>query len=539
MAVKMGKNLLTDMFATRKPGPKANTMPDYINHMYRLYPTAFNAKKDFLNEKEEYKSTLNSKSAWDKENEDEWEKQNQRVEKDTSFGAQLKQLGKNLLEGEKAYPSFEPTYYKSFSPVYLYEGEKKPSNAFKSTPGTATAWINNLIKKIRGEAGLDDPSIIKEDPKKPKEDTQRAYSPFMKAQNFSPYGTIGRIGPDFLSHKFDAYFVWDLYGTKVRDIDELMKNYDWLSPYEKYILSKRGFAVRVGQITIPHIINEDFTMPFLETEIKKVKSTKTMNNQASFTLRLDQNLIWLDTINSVAGHANVLDEHLLNSTITHPLLQSINSEPNINGDFGDPRRWRAVLKTLSKSWPPGSKGIGMRLKDSELCLVVKMTHLSNWVDKEIQQINLPYFIFENVRILGTSDKITYTREGSDTQSITINFIFKRCYEVKKNISHTEQFKLNKKYKDSMSKTNEIKPDYYSDQAVNITEKTSSYKTDDTKEDNLNINGINHGNWKTDRNQKPGPPPPPDETSQDDGEKVPRTGLAQIKTYEGHEHDYKK
>jgi hypothetical protein len=267
----------------------------------------------------------------------------------------------------------------------------------------------------------------------------------VESKNFSPYAMIERIGPDFLQHKFDAYFLWDIYGGEEdKDLDSILtkEEYSWLSPTEKYLLSKKGFAVRLGQITIPKIINEDYTLSFLETEVKKVKSTKAMDNQSSFTLRLDQNLIWLDMINGMAGHLNTIDEHLLASSEIHPYVKSIKRDPEITSNAGDPRRWRAVLKLISKSWPPGSIHNKYNIKDSELCLVVKMVHLSNYINIAKQQQVLPYFVFENVRILGTSEKIQYNRESTEPQSIAINFIYKRCYEIVQPYVTTDQFGIN-------------------------------------------------------------------------------------------------
>jgi hypothetical protein len=100
------------------------------------------------------------------------------------------------------------------------------------------------------------------------------------------------------------------------------------------------------------------------------------------------------------------------------------------------------LKLISKSWPPGSVHGRYNIKDSELCLVVKMSHLSNWINVNKQQKVLPYFVFENVRILGTSDRIQYNKE-SNIQSITINFIFKRCYEITQGFTNLDQFGNNK------------------------------------------------------------------------------------------------
>jgi hypothetical protein len=303
-------------------------------------------------------------------------------------------------------------------------------------------------------------------------DNQKVYkNKYVESNNFSPYAMIERIGPDFLQHKFDAYFVWDIYGSSsAKDWDEILQDYKWLSDYEKYILSKKGFAVRVGQITIPKISNDEFSIPFLETEVKKVKSTKSMNTQSSFTIRLDQGLFWLDMINGMAGHLNTIDEHLFNNSDIHPYIKSIKNPPEITKNDGHPGRWRSILKTIARSWPPGTVNNSYKIKDSELCLVVKMSHLSNWVNTNKQQHVLPYFIFENVRILGTSDKIQYSKE-SNIQSITVNFLFKRCYEVTQEFKQLDQFGENKWIKT----TNQVAGPENLDYNFEITRKPEFFK----------------------------------------------------------------
>jgi hypothetical protein len=242
-----------------------------------------------------------------------------------------------------------------------------------------------------------------------------------------------------MKHKFDAYFLWDIFGADERkEWDKIVETYKWLTDFEKFALSKKGFAVRLGQITIPKVANDEFSLQFLETEVRKVKSTKAISNQSSFTLRLDQNLFWLDMINTMAGHMNTIDEQLLISSEFHPYIQAIKRTPEITKTPADPLRWRSVLKLIARSWSPGSISNKYNIKDSELCLVVKMSHLSNWVNTKRQQKTLPYFVFENVRILGTSDKIQYSKEAN-IQNITVNFIFKRCYEIMLGYETTDQF----------------------------------------------------------------------------------------------------
>ena len=291
---------------------------------------------------------------------------------------------------------------------------------------------------------------------------------FYKFSNH-PLALIHRIGPDFLSHKFDAYWLWDLKGITV---DSFLP---WASDYQKGILSKEGFAVRFGQISIPKVTNKSFSIPVLETQIDKIGSTKEMSNQASFTFRLDQDLIWLDAINALTGRVNTIDELIANSSGEKEAMDKYKKRVE-DGDLFDttfeqdemgfhkvsetpievpPQNsnnhwyvaakandkdlerkqldWRKLFKTIAQAWPTdatnsSNRGLGFNLKTTKLSLLISMQHLGNIINPDIQTTKLPHILFENVKILGTSDKISYSK-SSETQSITVNFIYKKKYII--------------------------------------------------------------------------------------------------------------
>jgi hypothetical protein len=423
-------------------------------------------------------------------------------------------IPEGMLTGLKEPWKEDDFYNISNTETDLHDYETKISQFYQrvtlSNNATKTPWdynspykVTDLVKEyITNKLSGDEKDKFAETFKRydvtKSDSSKRALSRSSAAGNFSSYAMLEKIGPDFLQHKFDAYFLWDIFSDNApKDWDEILQKeeYDWLSDFEKYVLSKKGFAVRFGQVSIPKIANDEFSIPFLETDIKKIRSSKTMNNQSSFTIRLDQNLIWLDMINGMAGHMNVIDEHLFTSTTKHPYLKSIEREPKITGNSGNPKRWRTVLKLISRSWPPGSIKNSYNIKDSELCLVVKMSHLSNLLNTNKQQKVLPYFVFENVRILGTSDKILYSKEAN-IQSLTVNFIFKRCYEVTQGYTKLDQFSENKWINTSntnaentleYSKIDPRKyPEFYQDPMIRSTHMTEYYglpKTN-TYEDSL-------------------------------------------------------
>jgi hypothetical protein len=83
-----------------------------------------------------------------------------------------------------------------------------------------------------------------------------------------------------------------------------------ITPHEKFILSHRGFAVRTGKVKIPATYNDSFTINFLEQTIDKVASTKIMRRDSEFSIRLDDNLYWIDQLQKAAGRNTVVDDYI-------------------------------------------------------------------------------------------------------------------------------------------------------------------------------------------------------------------------------------
>jgi len=327
-------------------------------------------------------------------------------------------------------------------------------------------WYDNLVDAAGfGDFKLDNiankfsiTNLFGPAPRRPIRDgiSKHLYS---KKNDISPFRMIHAMGPDFMKNKFEAILVWG-HGDKEKHLSDFTGTLNPTSigfagaqppppdpnnppprnpeasgvnmhPYEKSILSREGFAVRFGEIQIPSISNEEFVWPILETQINKIRSSKVINRQASFTFRLDQNLIWLDKINELASHKNTIDTGIINKK-SISMGSDRPPENYLKGrstTYGDPREWRKVIRVLAQSWPQKLERNLRDPSDRGLCLVINMRHLSNWIHTSSQQKDLPFFVFEDIRILGTSDAINYERESGDIQNITINFIFKRCYQI--------------------------------------------------------------------------------------------------------------
>jgi len=239
-----------------------------------------------------------------------------------------------------------------------------------------------------------------------------------------PINLLNAIGPDFMKHKFDAYLVFYLNDGNIQELTPQIAEERWMTPFQRFIFSHKGFAVRFGSISIPKVSKDDFTSQWLETKVHKPRTSLNFENKASFTFRLDHNLFWLDLIDKLAGHNNTIDQlqHKGAKESSDFQYRNIYHKDKMNNE-----NWKNVINSISNSFSPSY--IDRRDNPRKLCLVIKMAHLSDVIHTGTQTRMLPYFIFEDIRILGTNTSISYEREGLGPQDISISFIFKFLSEI--------------------------------------------------------------------------------------------------------------
>jgi hypothetical protein len=64
-----------------------------------------------------------------------------------------------------------------------------------------------------------------------------------------------------------------------------------------------------------------------------------------------------------------------------------------------------------------------------LCLVIKCVKLAEWFNQVNEVMELPWFIFEDIKFLGT-DSLKYNRNGADKTSLNVEFTFRRMTKTK-------------------------------------------------------------------------------------------------------------
>jgi hypothetical protein len=231
--------------------------------------------------------------------------------------------------------------------------------------------------------------------------------------------SIQSTGPDFMSNQFDAYLLFDPLGeedNKIADIREFDS-----TPLQDKILSSEGFAVRFASISVKMPVNDKVDIAFLGRQVPMIKSTNNFQKKASFSFDLDENLWWLTRFQRLSGH--IVDQTTSMRDGTNPLIQgfsqgghkrfdSFNSNPGL------------LLRTITTTWPKKN------YNSMGICLVIKCTRVSEWYNEVNQVMELPWFVFEDIKFLGT-DSIKYDRNSPDaTRSINVDFTFRRMTKTR-------------------------------------------------------------------------------------------------------------
>lgn len=265
-----------------------------------------------------------------------------------------------------------------------------------------------------------------------REDDLRADGKLVEKGDLSPAELIHHIGPDFMTNKFDAFWLWNpvqSLGEKSYEVEygSGMRP-DWATEYERHVVSHTGFAVRMGSLTYPASYNDSFEDTFLESKVSRLKSTKTQTNTSRFSLRLDQDLLWIDYLDILSGRLATYVEPMTDNSDMFSKARSQFFRTRLGFGTSNPD-YRQLFTVIAKTWPWNSVGEKVRVSDYGLCLIVRMRQLGNYVNVKSQMKDLPFVVFENVRIAGTGDAISYKREGPNLQDISVEFIYRRSYVV--------------------------------------------------------------------------------------------------------------
>ena len=276
----------------------------------------------------------------------------------------------------------------------------------------------------------------------------------------SPVVNMLNVGADAMQNAFDAFFYYpavkDGEDTQVGSYDKngkfqadaAIQELDPSSPllklvakmagqpdgeegiirYFKNIMMPSVVGTRIQSITIPQMTINTSTVDFLGKTIAK-QDTPELNQKGQFSIRTDQNLYLIDAFNYMAGQSVLVTSFLDDKKSLHDRIKATSQIPKV---------W-SRMKAFTG---------GYRLSDPGLCLIVKLRNLGqknidnyrnkfkDYVDYDemkkqfVPDDMMPYYVFENIKILGTDDSINFN-SGSPSmgQAMNISFIFRRLIRV--------------------------------------------------------------------------------------------------------------
>lgn len=256
------------------------------------------------------------------------------------------------------------------------EKQKEIAENDKEDSSAVEAKAKQLIEKMELASEISETESSKEE------------DPSIIRDNLS-VGAIFNSGFDWVTNHFSAYLT-----IEQDDLDPFKVLNQ--KAYRSSVLNQEGFMIRFGKMTIPSLRNEVFELKIGERTIKKLKSTKQMTRQLSYTFKLDDPLEWLHWYSQLSGVYNGPSENRYKAN-SHRQNRKLNM----------------YVRQLGSRYDYLKEGDGFKFHSDDYSNL--QSHLT---DNHLQ-----FFKIEDVKILGMSD-IEFNVDSSDAKEITIDFVFK-------------------------------------------------------------------------------------------------------------------
>jgi hypothetical protein len=250
--------------------------------------------------------------------------------------------------------------------------------------------------------------------------TQRSYDHFIRntAARF-----LALSGPDFMSNAWDIAI---LVAPNKSQYLEFFSEYKSLPIPQQQAAADREdagiFMVRAASIKVPQPKSETYETPFLTTKIKKLRTKVAMDHKAELEFLLDDKLHFIDIFQLLSGTNMTIEtlgtreseklterEKLL---LNAPWANAITGTPV---DVSNIEHTYSIIVRHQKLITPD--------KDSLSGGGYKRSSEEPEANKQM------YWLFRDVKFLGVSSDITFTRDDANTQNVIAPFIFKVVHRV--------------------------------------------------------------------------------------------------------------
>lgn len=240
------------------------------------------------------------------------------------------------------------------------------------------------------------------------------------------------MSPEAMSNMFDVYFV--VKGEQGDSFLAPSKNV-----YIDSLMYSQILAARIEEIEVPPLTIETQDVSFAGTSLTKGKSTFNTKMSSNISIRGDTNLYYVDIFNELSktslGSMFRKDELIQGaiagsgvnlSSVQHSLERKAFEKPQ------DIPAFKYITSAIFNNTTfrlTGKASLNNLREGLRLDIIVKRKVLDKYFKTTPSFKKDERFVFEDVRFLGTSDDIKFTRDSPNTQVFNYEFIFKRVYKV--------------------------------------------------------------------------------------------------------------
>ena len=218
--------------------------------------------------------------------------------------------------------------------------------------------------------------------------------------------TILNSGPDFTSNQFCVYF-------QIESEDENFINEElfWFLN-DEFLLNTRIQSIKIPSKKISTYTREVFSGKFENIE-QKIED----DGKSSFVIEMDVLLDFITAINMLVSGSFNFESNAINTQN----FKTENSTPKLN-----------ILVYTGKALE--ARGHDYYWENTYNRKNYIGTERSSFItDIDASTVTHQYFMFEDVKFLGTSEGISFDSSANTMQTKTINFIYKNCGLVEKKI----------------------------------------------------------------------------------------------------------
>ena len=206
--------------------------------------------------------------------------------------------------------------------------------------------------------------------------------------------------------------------------------------YIKNLYNPQVIGVRILSIDIPQLKSNTSDIPFLTRNVTKQNGSVASSHDGSFSIRLDQDLYLADLFQMLSGKKVWKTEgekqHDRGETWGRSQRQIGIEETGTGSDkTSDTDNTNKDAKT--SSYHTDNPGMCIIVRVESLAPSLDSLYSRGIISKDsfvpiIDNKKMPYFVFEHVKFLGSSDSITFG-ESAQPSSMNVKFVFRRMYKV--------------------------------------------------------------------------------------------------------------